>query len=54
MKTATRFLCLAAVALSANTFATAPAETLPSGVKVTHTVDGMGAQPKASDSVKVQ
>ena len=53
MKTATRFLCLAAVALSANSFAAAPAETLPSGVKVTHTVDGMGAQPKASDSVKV-
>lgn len=33
--------------------AAAPAETLPSGVKVMHTVDGTGAQPKSSDTVKV-
>ena len=38
---------------SASVFAAAPAETLPSGVKVTHTQDGTGANPKASDSVKV-
>ncbi len=39
--------------VSASAFAVAPAETLPSGVKVTHTQDGTGATPKASDSVKV-
>ena len=44
---------LAIAALASNTFAAAPAETLPSGVKVVHTVDGAGAQPKASDTVKV-
>ena len=39
--------------VSASVFAAAPAETLPSGVKVTHTKDGTGSNPKASDSVKV-
>jgi FKBP-type peptidyl-prolyl cis-trans isomerase FkpA len=28
-------------------------ETLPSGVKITHTVVGTGANPKATDTVKV-
>ncbi len=28
-------------------------ETLPSGVKISHAVDGTGAYPKASDAVKV-
>ncbi len=37
----------------AGAFAAALVETLPSGVKVMHTVDGTGAQPKASDTVKV-
>ena len=46
------FLIAASLA-SASAFAAAPVETLPSGVKVTHTVDGTGAQPKASDTVKV-
>lgn len=54
------------IALFATLFATALAitqlcgnamaagtETLPSGVKVAHTVDGTGAYPKASDAVKV-
>ena len=31
----------------------ADAETLPSGVKISHTLVGTGANPKASDSVKV-
>jgi FKBP-type peptidyl-prolyl cis-trans isomerase FkpA len=31
----------------------AATETLPSGVKIVHTVDGNGAQPKATDTVKV-
>jgi FKBP-type peptidyl-prolyl cis-trans isomerase FkpA len=45
---------LAALTLvSASAFAAAPAETLPSGVKVTHTKDGTGANPKATDAVKV-
>ena len=44
---------IAASLASASAFAAATVETLPSGVKVTHTVDGTGAQPKASDTVKV-
>ena len=44
---------LALAALSSGAWAVAPAETLPSGVKVTHTADGTGAMPKASDTVKV-
>ena len=47
------FALLAIAALASSTFAAAPAETLPSGVKVVHTVDGTGAQPKASDTVRV-
>lgn len=43
----------AACALPAAAWAVAPAQTLPSGVRVVHTVDGTGAQPKASDTVKV-
>ncbi len=43
----------ATCALATSAWAVAPAETLPSGVKVVHTVDGTGAQPKASDTVKV-
>ena len=39
--------CAAATALAAST------ETLPSGVKIMHTQVGTGANPKASDSVKV-
>ena len=39
--------------LSTALLAAAPAETLPSGVKVTHTHVGTGANPKASDAVKV-
>ena len=46
-------LLIAALLASASAFPAAPVETLPSGVKVTHTVDGTGAQPKASDTVKV-
>ena len=39
--------------LSTALLAAAPAETLPSGVKVTHTLVGSGVNPKASDAVKV-
>ena len=39
--------------LATSALAAAPAETLPSGVKVVHTVDGAGAQPTAADTVKV-
>ena len=47
-------LCtLALAALSSGAWAVAPAETLPSGVKVVHTVDGTGPMPKATDTVKV-
>ena len=51
MKSTLTLLALAAFASTA--FAVAPPETLPSGVKIVHTVDGTGAQPKASDTVKV-
>ena len=44
---------LVACALTTNAMAVAPAETLPSGVKVVHTADGTGPQPKASDTVQV-
>ncbi|MGH8829820.1 MAG: FKBP-type peptidyl-prolyl cis-trans isomerase [Polaromonas sp.] len=44
---------LAIAALASNTFAAAPAETLPTGVKIVHGVDGTGPQPKAADTVKV-
>ncbi len=44
---------IAAFLVAGSAYAAAPAETLPSGVKVMHTVDGTGAQPKASDTVKV-
>ncbi len=54
MKTMKSVLALLAIAaLASSALAAAPAETLPSGVKVVHTVDGAGAQPKASDTVKV-
>ena len=46
------FLISASLA-AASASAAAPLETLSSGVKVMHTVDGTGAQPKASDTVKV-
>ena len=39
--------------LATSALAAAPAETLPSGVKVVHSVDDTGAQPKATDTVKV-
>lgn len=42
-----------ASALALPAWAHAATETLPSGVKVEHTTVGTGAQPKASDTVKV-
>lgn len=44
-----------ALALStlASQAATAPVETLPSGVKISHSMVGTGASPKATDTVKV-
>ena len=53
MKPFFRLSAIALLATSFSAFAVAPPETLPSGVKVVHTVDGTGAQPKASDTVKV-
>jgi FKBP-type peptidyl-prolyl cis-trans isomerase FkpA len=44
---------LAAIALCLSIGSPAMAETLPSGVKVEHTTVGTGAQPKATDTVKV-
>ena len=51
MKSTLSLLAIAAFVSSA--CAVSPPETLPSGVKIVHTVDGTGAQPKASDTVKV-
>ncbi len=39
--------------LDAHAANAATTETLPSGVKITHTVIGTGASPKATDTVKV-
>ena len=44
---------LACFALTTAALAAGPAETLPSGVKVLHTLEGTGANPKATDTVKV-
>lgn len=52
----TQFLtgALAAIALAASSAAyAAEAETLPSGVVVSHVKEGTGATPKATDSVTV-
>lgn len=54
MKTLTAALvALASLALSTAALAAALAETLPSGVKIVHSTDGTGSQPKATDTVKV-
>jgi FKBP-type peptidyl-prolyl cis-trans isomerase FkpA len=54
MKTLTAALiALASITLSSTALAAAPAETLPNGVQIVHTADGTGAQPKATDTVKV-
>jgi FKBP-type peptidyl-prolyl cis-trans isomerase FkpA len=50
MKSAIAFLLLASAVSTA--FA-ADAETLPSGVKIVHTTVGSGANPKATDTVRV-
>ena len=47
------FALFTTCALATSALAAAPAETLPSGVKIVHTVDGAGAQPTAADTVKV-
>ena len=39
--------------ITGTAFAAAPSETLASGVKIVHEVDGNGPQPKASDTVRV-
>ena len=42
-----------ALIFTGSALAAAPAETLPSGVKIVHLTDGTGLQPKASDTVRV-
>ena len=42
-----------ALLITGTAFAAAPSETLASGVKIVHEVDGNGPQPKASDTVRV-
>jgi FKBP-type peptidyl-prolyl cis-trans isomerase FkpA len=44
---------VAACATAAGPAAGAATETLPSGVKIVHTTVGSGANPKATDTVKV-
>ena len=55
MNSVTPLLAATTLAVFANTAfgATAPTETLPSGVKIVQTQVGTGANPKASDTVKV-
>jgi FKBP-type peptidyl-prolyl cis-trans isomerase FkpA len=52
MKSITTLIAIAALATSASAL-TVNTETLPSGVKVTHTTVGTGANPKPTDAVKV-
>ena len=47
------FLVLALTAGAAGSAWSADEETLPSGVRITHLSAGSGANPKASDTVKV-
>lgn len=54
MKSTSTLLALATtLAFSTAAIAAATTETLPSGVKIVHTTVGTGANPKASDTVKV-
>jgi FKBP-type peptidyl-prolyl cis-trans isomerase FkpA len=55
MKPVTSFVAAATLAIvSTASFSAEPTvETLPSGVKIVHTQVGTGANPKASDTVKV-
>jgi len=57
MKTLTAVIAtlasLSSLAVSSAALAAAPAETLPNGVKIVHTTDGGGPQPKATDTVRV-
>lgn len=52
MKFITTFLAISTLSISAMA-AEANTETLPSGVKIMHTTVGTGANPKATDAVKV-
>ena len=49
----TIFSLSAALIFTGSALAAAPAETLPSGVKIVHMTDGSGPQPKAADTVRV-
>jgi FKBP-type peptidyl-prolyl cis-trans isomerase FkpA len=55
MKTLYKFLAISALTALATSALAADAavETLPSGVKIVHTTLGTGANPKATDAVKV-
>jgi FKBP-type peptidyl-prolyl cis-trans isomerase FkpA len=55
MKTLYKFIAITALTTLAShaMAADAAVETLPSGVKITHTTVGTGANPKATDAVKV-
>lgn len=54
MKSTSTLLALATtLAFATAAIAAANTETLPSGVKIVHTTVGTGANPKASDTVKV-
>jgi len=44
---------MAAISVLATSALAATTESLPSGVKITHTTEGTGANPKSSDTVKV-
>jgi FKBP-type peptidyl-prolyl cis-trans isomerase FkpA len=53
MKNSHFALILSLVALFAAPAVATETETLPSGVKIVHTTPGTGANPKATDTVKV-
>ena len=53
LRWAPHLVLAAALAATGATSALAASQTLPSGVKVEHTTEGSGAQPRATDTVQV-
>lgn len=53
MKSFYALFAIAAISVLATSAIAATTESLPSGVKIVHTTEGTGANPKSTDTVKV-
>lgn len=53
MKSIYALFAIAAISALATSAIAASTESLPSGVKIAHTTEGTGANPKSTDTVKV-